>query len=60
MALKVLSSHINNEEGFVEKFSEMACLKHDNIVKLLGWTEIWGRKGILMEYIEGGRLIEGE
>ena len=58
----------DKEASFHNEFLPLTYLKHENIVKLFGWTKVSRSKptkmvhsyGILMEYMEGESLNEGK
>src|SRR5687768_7431592 len=61
-AVKILSAHLAQEEGFRERFEieieTLKKLRHPNIVRLLGYGEQDGQLFYSMELVKGASLEE--
>src|SRR3954471_16457968 len=62
VALKILHSHYNEDEEYVERFRRearaVARLSHPNIVTVIDRGEEDGRQFIVFEYVSGENLKE--
>ncbi|MBN1886415.1 MAG: serine/threonine protein kinase [Thermoflexales bacterium] len=62
VAVKVLSPHVIDEEGFLDRFSmearAIAQLDHPNIVPVYDFDQIGELVYIVMKYVEGGTVKE--
>jgi len=60
VAVKVLSPHVVDEEGFLERFTQearaVAQLDHPNIVPVYDFDQIDDMTFIVFKYVEGGSL----
>jgi serine/threonine protein kinase len=61
VAIKVLSPHVVDEEGFLERFAQEACavaqLDHPNIVPVYDFDREGDMAYIVMKYVESGTLF---
>jgi serine/threonine protein kinase len=62
VAVKVLSPHVIDEEGFLDRFSmearAIAQLDHPNIVPVYDFDQVGELVYIVMKYVEGGTVKE--
>ena len=54
MAVKLIIKDV--DINFEKEFQPLSRLKHRNIVKLFGWTQVLGWKGVLIEHMADGSL----
>jgi serine/threonine protein kinase len=61
VAIKVLSPHVVDEEGFLERFTQearaVAQLDHPNIVPVYDFDREGDTAYIVMKYVESGTLL---